>query len=316
MERRIAVSHASGIVAQAILEKYAAFGLAPDALLLLDHESSAGKRVAYADGYLRLQDQNEYDLSGCSLLLMPEADAALESAALRQGCFLVSHAIERDTPALFVAGAATQPEIAYSETSQRLAGAELSCLLPALLALDQMRPVVRLNVTLLRSAEFRGKAGVDELAAQTIGLLNARGIIPKVYPEQIAFNILPESADARLIADLGCFLGNISCSSTLQTLNVPIFHGFAAAVQLVFASDVSVEASSSLLAALDMVAVQKQSAGPISDCNQSFSCVISHLEQAREQPSSLQFWMVTDPMRYGLANNYVNVADFLLKSFL
>ena len=310
------VSHASGIVAEAILEKFAAFGLAPDSLVLLDHEANAGKRVAYADGYLRLQDQNEFDMSGCSLLLMPEADSALESAALRQGCFLVSHAIEGDSPALFVGATETHPELDYSATSLRLVGAELSCLLPALLALDRMLPVVQLNATLLRSAEFRGKAGVDELAAQTISLLSARNTAPNVFPEQIAFNILPESTDAKLIADLGHFLGNISCSSMLQTLNVPIFHGFAAAVQLVFASDVSAEQSSNLLASLDMVTVQQESAGPISDCNQSFSCAISHLEQSPQQPSNLQFWMVTDPMRYGLANNYVNVADFLLKSFL
>ena len=316
MEHRIALSHASGIVSEAILEKLSDSGIESESLVLLDHESKAGTRLPFAGGYLNLQDQHRFDLSTCALLLMPEADVRLEAAALSQGCLLVSHAIERDTPALFLAKGEPQPEIAYSATSLRLAGAELSCLLPVLLKLDRLQPVARLHATLLRSAEFRGKAGIDELATQTINLLNAREASAGVFPQQIAFNIFPEAVDPNLFADLSHFMGNISCSSMLQTLNVPIFHGFAASVQLDFVSEVARQDCFNLLASIDNVTIKKDSAGPIFDCNQSFSCVISHLEQTSDQPSSLQFWMITDPMRYGLANNYVNVTEFLLKSFL
>ena len=48
MSHKIALSHASGIVAEAILEKLPESGIAPDSLVLLDHESNAGKRIAYA----------------------------------------------------------------------------------------------------------------------------------------------------------------------------------------------------------------------------------------------------------------------------
>jgi len=316
MEHRVALSHASGLAAEAILEKLPESGITPDSLVLLDHESNVGKRLAYAGAHLKLQDQRSFDLSSCALLLMPEADAELETSALNQGCLLASHEIQRDSPVLFVAANGPQPEIAYTETSLRLAGTELSCLLPVLLELNRMLPIEHLNATLLRSAEFHGKAGVDELATQTIDLLNARTVTPGVFPEQLAFNLLPELADAQINVDLSHILGNNSYSSTLQTLNVPIFHGFVAAVQLRFVSEVDLEDCASLLGALDSVIVKKGSASPISDCNQSFSCVISHLEQAPNQASSLQLWMITDPMRYGLANNYVNVSDFLLKSFL
>ena len=183
-------------------------------------------------------------------------------------------------------------------------------------ALDRLQAIERLNLTLVRSAEFSGRAGVDELASQTINLLNAREARPSVFAEQIAFNMFPQSADTRLGADLSQFLGTISYPPTMQSLNVPVFHGFAAAVQLQFAADIDFIECQKLLAGLENVLVKQASAGPISDCNQSFSCVISHLEQAQDQPSSLQFWLIADPMRYGLANNYVNVVEFLLKSFL
>ena len=316
MEHRIAISHACGIAAEAILEKLSESGFKPDSLFLLDHESNAGKRLPYAGGSLTVQDQGNFDFSNCALLLLTQADVELESEALNQGCLLLSHAIRRDSDALFMADATMEPAISYSETSLRLAGAELSCLLPVLLRLHRMQPIAQLNITLIRSAEFQGKPGVDELASQTVNLLNAREVTPSVFPEQIAFNVLPEACDSQLSSDLTRFLGTISYPPVLQSLNVPIFHGFAAAVQLRFVSEVALADCRKLLESMDNLVLKKAPASPISDCKQSFSAVISQLEQAPHQPAGLQFWMIADPMRYGLANNFVNVTEFLLKSFL
>jgi aspartate-semialdehyde dehydrogenase len=316
MQHLVALSHASGPTAEAILEKLPQSGITSDSLVLLDHESNVGKRLPFAGGYLGVQDQYQFDLSSCALLLMPEADTEMESVALGQGCLLLSHAIKSDSPALFVADDGVQPDITYTQTSLRLAGAELSSLLPALLELNHIETIEHINITFLRSAEFHGKAGVEELASQTVNLLNTKAVEPTVYTQQIAFNLLPETSDPLIDVDIRRFLGNNSYSVALQTVNVPIFHGLVAAVQLKFASNVSLKDCKKRLAALENVLVKKGPASPISDCNQSFSCIISQLEQASNQPSSLQFWMITDPMRYGLAKNYVNVTDFLLKSFL
>jgi aspartate-semialdehyde dehydrogenase len=316
MSHRIALSHASGIVAEAILEKLPESGIPPDSLVLLDHESNVGKRIAYAGKHRGLVDQLQYDLSDCSLLLMTQADAELEAAALQQGCLLVGHSLEDEGPPVFISANSDEPTLAYSASRLRLPGAELACLLPTLIELDRLATIAALHVTLLHSAEFHGKAGIDELASQTVNLLNARAIEARVFPQQIAFNLLPQATDARVAADIRQYLGNSSCSLALQTANVPLFHGFAAAVQIEFAEEAGLEACQRSLSRLDNLTLKNSGSSPITDCNQSFSCVLSQLEQTSEQPSNLQFWMIADPMRYGLANNYVNVLDFLLKSFL
>ena len=316
MTHRIALSHASGVAAQAILEKLPESGIAPDSLVLLDHESNAGKRLPYGGSHLHLADQSQYDLSSCALLLMPQADAELEAAALQQGCLLLSHSISDPRPAVFIAAEGQEPDLSYTETRIRLAGPELSCLLPSLIELDKLAGIAQLNITLLRSAEFHGKAGVDELAAQTVNLLNGRPVESSVFAQQLAFNLLAEATDWTVEADLRHYLGTSSYPLALQTVNVPIFHGFVAAVQIRLSNEVDLADCQKCLSALQKVTVKASDASPVTDCNQSFSCVISHLEQAPNQPSTLQFWMVADPMRYGLANNYGNVTDFLLKSFL
>ena len=315
MPHRIALSHASGLAAEAILEKLGAVGLDPEALVLLDDESRAGNRLPFAGAYLEVQDQDGCDLSDVALLAMPEADDRLEAGALAQGCLLVSHAITADSAPLLVSVDA-EPEIAYTAASLRLVGAEAACLLPTLLALNDLSPLRQVNATLMRSAEFHGKAGIDELATQTISLLNAREAEARVYPQQIAFNLLPDRVEARVAQDLWHFLGNSSYSQTLQVFDAPVFYGFAAALQLRFADDIDLGAAGGCLQALDKVELKTGPVSLVSDCNQSFSCVISAVEQPPSQPSSLQFWILADPLRYGLANNYVNLIDFLLKSFL
>jgi aspartate-semialdehyde dehydrogenase len=87
-------------------------------------------------------------------------------------------------------------------------------------------------------------------------------------------------------------------------------------VQVEFATDVDLEACRLLLKEIKNVQLIETNASPITDCNQSFSCVINRLEQGQKEPNTLQFWMIVDPLRYGLAKNYVNVSDILLKSFL
>ena len=86
--------------------------------------------------------------------------------------------------------------------------------------------------------------------------------------------------------------------------------------EIEFESDIALKDCIERLSALDNMIIKNTPANPISDCKQSFNCVLSLLEQSSDQSSSLRFWMVADPLRYGIANNYVNVSDFLLKSYL
>ena len=316
MSQIIALSYAAGIEAEAILEKLPETGLSPDSLVLLDSESNAGKRIAYSGTHLQIRDQRQFDLSECALLLMPSPDTDLSARAQHQGCLLVSHAIDDPAAAIFVNAGTDEPEISYSASRLRIAGEELACLLPVLLQLDRLAQIEHLGLTLLRSAEFRGKPGINELAGQTVNLLNSRDVDCLVYPQQIAFNLIPETSNPLLESDFRHYLGNSSCSLALQTVNVPTFHGFAAAVQIEFSTGVDLESCRQRLFGIEDVSVSDSVATPISDCNQSFGCAISHLQQASNQAPNLQFWLVADPMRYGLANNYVNVVDFLLKSFL
>jgi len=315
-ETRVALTHAGSLATEAILEKLPESGLAPDSVVLLGNEASVGSKLAYADTYLTVQDQNDYSFAECALVLMPEYDADIEAKLAQLGALLVSHAITDGSPAVFARNAEVDLKISYTQPSVRLAGPELSCLLGVLPVLHKAFDLTEVNLVFLRSAESKGKTAIDELAGQTVALLNGREAIPAIYPQQIAFNLIPGESVPGLDEDLIEILGKCDIANIHQIINVPIFHGLAVSIQLKFALEVSVDACQKQINDLNGVQVVNTDASPISDCNQSFSCVINRLAQAQNQPKSIQFWMIADPMRYGLANNYVNVTDILLKSFL
>ncbi len=315
-EFRVALTHAGSIAAEAILEKLPESGLAPDSVVLLGDESSVGSRLAYGDSYLLVQDQQEYHFDDCALVMMPEHDNSIEERLVHLDTVLVSHCIDSNEPATFAATRDADINVSYTQSRIRVSNPELSCLLGVLPILHGAFEITAINLVFLQSAECRGRGAIDELAGQTVSLLNARDARPEIYPLQIAFNMIPAPAINNLNSELPKILGNCDIGCIHQVVDVAAFHGLAASVQLEIAVDIDLGTIGKLLNEIPGVHLSDTAASPISDCNQSFSCVINRLEQAHSQTNSIQFWMIADPMRYGLANNYVNVTDILLKSFL
>ena len=313
---RVAITHSSSLLAEAILERLSEINLSSELIVLLDDESHAGTRLAYGDSYLKIQNQYEYDYFDCGLVLMLEYDQLIEETLSNLDAILLSHRLQSDDQPVFAPNVDAKLNISYSQQSIKLADAELSCLLGVLPVLHQRFPITHINTVLMRSAELRGKAGIDELASQTVALLNSKEANPQVYPLQIAFNVIPGASDQIFNRDIADVIGSETIKCVHQIVDVPVFHGLSAAVQLTFLSEVDLSACQSILEGIKNVQLKSTVSSPISDCNQSFGCVISRLEQAPNQPKTLQFWMIADPIRYGLANNYVNITDILLKSFL
>ncbi len=315
-EFRVVLTHSGSNESEAILEKLADTDLAADSLVLLGDEANAGRRLAYSGSYIEVLEQESFDFDDCALVLMPGSDNSIEQRLVHHDALLVSHCIDGEEPPVFAASADSELKLSYSQTRIRLCNPEMSCLLGVLPQLRQVAEIRRINLVFLQTAESRGKAAIDELAEQTISLLNAREATCSIYPLQIAFNMIPARNLDRFDLELPLLLGNCDIICIHQVIDVAAFHGFVASVQLEFAEDINIEAIRGILSENTSVLLSDNPGSPISDCNQSFSCVINHLERAQNQSNNVHFWMIADPMRYGLANNYVNVTEFLLKSFL
>jgi aspartate-semialdehyde dehydrogenase len=112
-----------------------------------------------------------------------------------------------------------------------------------MLALVAVRLKVRFGVgklvaTVMEPASEYGKAGLDELHQQTVGLLSFQAVPKDVYDTQIAFNLTPslgpdaKASLAKVAQRIGKDFAAIAagCELALQVVQAPVFNGYTASV--------------------------------------------------------------------------------------
>ncbi len=182
-------------------------------------------------------------------------------------------------------------------------------------------PLARLAATVLEPASQAGKAGLDELHQQTVGLLSFQNVPKELFDTQIAFNLqttLGEEARVDLHAagntirrHLHALLGEAAASRVhFQLVQAPVFHGYtvsAFAELTAGATDESVrsalhggvvvaeEAVPSNLAAAesgDLLVDVREDGGHSSDSSNS---------SVGEQ-TAFWLWMASDNLRFAARN--------------
>jgi aspartate-semialdehyde dehydrogenase len=316
MPHKVAITNANSPLAEAILEKISESGITPDSLILLDEESFIGTRIGFSGTHLVCLDQSVFDYSSVDVVLLTAQNKVVEDRIAAENALVVSHLALDDSLPVYLVDSESELDCAYSQKIFKLADVEVAILTDVLKAIDTINPVTKLHITAIRSAEMQGKAAIDELAGQTVELLSGRDATVVVYPEQIAFNLIPSSPQVSVGKEIHHFFPNLTTKPTFQTIDVAAFHGIAISVGFECSGEIFPLEIKKQFEILSGVEISDQIVSPITHCNQSFSCVISQFEQAEASASTGSFWLVSDPLRYGLARNYINVTGFLLNSFL
>ena len=314
-QKKLAITHASGLLAEALLDVMAASGFDPERVVLLDRAELAGNRLAFGSTYLDVQDQLAYDYEDLMAVLLLEPDSELEDLLQHAECHVISH--HRDDPAqTFFNAQAKSARLPDEPSAIQLPSAQLSTLLVVLQSIHQHYALRNLNVVNVLSASFFGKAGVEELAGQTISLLNSKSIKSTVFPLQMAFNMFAtESAidqEQQIVDALQA--DDVKCS--VQELVVPAFHGMAISVSLETGQPMQLSSMAERLNTLPGVSVQDQIVSPVTHCSDSADIIINQLSQPQSDSNRLQFWIFADSVKNGLLQNYQNSIEILLKSFL
>ncbi len=115
----------------------------------------------------------------------------------------------------------------------------------------------RINVCTYQAVSGTGKKGIDEVATQTARLLNGQPIESKVYPKQIAFNVLPQidvfldngytKEEMKMVWETQKILGDASVKVNATAVRVPVFYGHSEAVHIETRQKISIERVRDLL---------------------------------------------------------------------
>jgi aspartate-semialdehyde dehydrogenase len=201
-------------------------------------------------------------------------------------------------------------------------------LVMTLKALGSIASIKRVVVSTYQSVSGAGKGGVDELYDQTKGLLCCGTPHSRVFPKQIAHNVIPAIGDIypsgssdeeeRVSSELPKILRtDIHVAATC--VRVPVYIGHSMAVACEFASAVSEESAYAAFDAFEGIVVcDRRAEGgtfitPI-DVSGEDAVFVSRVRRDISVPHGLLYWLSCDNLRKGAALNSVQIAEQLIRS--
>lgn len=200
---------------------------------------------------------------------------------------------------------------------------------PLVMALKPLHDAVgvkRVVVTTFQSVSGTGTAAMDELMEQTKDLLAFRDIETKVYPYQIAFNLLPHigsfneggdcSEEVKIAKETRKILGAPGLRVTATTVRVPVLRCHSEAINVELERPLNVNEARAALAAMPGVIVyddpvKKLYPMPL-DATGKDEVYIGRVREDESITNGLNLWVVSDNLRKGAALNAIQIAECLV----
>jgi aspartate-semialdehyde dehydrogenase len=185
----------------------------------------------------------------------------------------------------------------------------------------------RVVVTTFQSVSGTGKKGMDELAQQTVALLNFKDIETRVYPHQIAFNCLPHidtfldngftREEMKLADETRKILGDGSIGVTATAVRVPVFRCHAESINIETEKKMSANEVRAILSVAPGVVVYdepKKNIYPLAiDVVGKDETYVGRIREDESIPNGINLWLVSDNLRKGAALNAVQIAETLIR---
>ncbi len=334
----VAVVGATGAVGETMMSILEERDFPVDNLYPLASKRGAGKRIPFKGKNLVVTELDKFDFSKVQIgLFSPGASVSAIYAprAAEAGCVVVDNTSQfrrdKDIPLIV-------PEVnphAVAEYKSRNIIANPNCstiqMLVALKPIYDAVGIERINVATYQAVSGTGKKAIEELAGQTAALLNVKPIEPKVYPKQIAFNVLPQidvfmengytKEEMKMVWETQKIFEDESILVNPTTVRVPVFYGHSEAVHIETRDKISAEQASELLKnAPGVVLMDKREDGgyptAVSEGAGKDPVFVGRVREDISHPRGLNMWVVSDNIRKGAALNSIQIAELLIKNHL
>lgn len=333
----VAIVGATGAVGEALINILEERDFPVNELFPLASERSAGSKIKFRGKSITVLNLADFDFSRAQIGLFSAGGSISEIYAPKAGaagCIVIDNTSQfRYDPEIPLVVPEVNPEaIARYTTRNIIANPNCSTIqmLVALKPIHDKVGITRINVATYQAVSGTGKEAIEELAAQTAALLNGRDVETKVYPKQIAFNVLPQidvfldngytkeemkmSWETKKILDESIEV-NATC------VRVPVFYGHSEAVHFETRTPITVEEIRELLSkAPGVVLMDERVDGgyptPVTDSAGKDAVAVGRIRKDISHPNGIDMWIVGDNVRKGAATNSIQIAEVLIKDYL
>ncbi|MCF6337044.1 MAG: aspartate-semialdehyde dehydrogenase [Gammaproteobacteria bacterium] len=303
---------------------------------------TAGKKVGLGGKYHTVKDVADFDFSQVDVAVFcanDEVSAEYVPRATAAGCMVIdtsAHFVDNDDVPLVIPEVNPQAIADYVQSgkSRNIIASPDSATIQMLVALKPVYDAVgieRINVVSYQAVTASGKSGMDELASQTVALLNMQDAKHKMFPQQIAFNVLPQVTVAEENGYLSCEMKIVRATQKIladgdilinpTTVQAPVFFGHSQAVHVETGAKLGADEARDLLRQAPGVELLDDgepgnSPTAVTHATGEDAVFVGRIREDISHPCGLSLWVVADNVRKGAALNCVQILELLVKKGL
>jgi len=332
MGYRIAVVGATGNVGRELLNILAEREFPVTEIAALASRRSAGTEVTFGDDVLTVKDLEQFDFAGWDMALFAigsDGSKTYAPKAAAAGCVVIDNSsLYRYDPDVPLIVPEVNPD-AIMDYSKKNIIANPNCstaqMVVALKPLHDRATITRVVVSTYQSVSGSGKDAMDELWNQTKGVfVPGQEVAPKVYPKQIAFNVIPHidvfmedgstKEEWKMVVETKKIVDK-AIKVTATCVRVPVFVGHAESINIEFEQPLDADEARDILRQSPGILVvdTREDGGYITpiDCVGDFATYVSRIRDDQTRDNAINLWCVSDNLRKGAALNAVQIAELL-----
>ena len=334
----IAIVGATGAVGQTMLQVLHERKFPVEEIIPLASERSVGQTVAFGAQELDVENLDGFDFKGVDIALFSagsEVSRLYAPIAAQAGCVVIDNTscfrYQDDIPLVV-------PEVnpqAIAQFKQHNIIANPNCstiqMVVALKPIYDAVGIKRINVATYQAVSGTGQKAVRELINQLSELLNGRTSEAKVYPHQIAFNVIPHIDDfqangytkeeMKMVWETQKIFGDEAILVNPTAARVPVLYGHSEAIHLELKQPLTANQARVLLENAPGVKVvddidKQHYPMPLIQAAGSDEVFVGRIRNDISHPLGLNLWVVADNTRKGAATNAVQIAEILHNKYL
>lgn len=328
----VAIVGATGLVGTTLLSILQERNFPIENLYLLASEQSQGKELIFRDVKYPILDLTNFDFNQTNLAFFCVGNALAEKyipkATAAANIVIDKSYVYRnhvDVPLII-------PEVNLSDLSNykkmKIIASPNCNTIPIAVGLKPIYDAVgieRVNIATYQSVSGTGKDAILELSEQTKKLLSNQAIEPKIYSQQIAFNVLPHCDDfqengytreeMKIIWEMRKIFNDSTLAINPTAVRVPVFCGHAASVHIETKTKLSAKDAIKLLQhapGIKLITGMYPYATPVHDAVGKDEVYIGRIREDLSHERGINLWIVTDNLRKGAALNAIQIAEHLI----
>ena len=334
---RVAVVGATGLVGETMMTVLAERNFPVSELFPLASNRSLGKTVTFKGRALPVLELDSFDFSRAQIGFFSAGGAVSREYAPKAaaaGCIVIDNTSQfRMDPDVPLVVPEVNPD-AIARYKKRNIIANPNCstiqMVVALKPIHDLAGIERINVATYQSVSGAGREAVEELAAQSVALLQGQGPVePGVIPKQIAFNCVPHidtfqdngytREEMKMIWETRKILEDPHIRVNPTAVRVPVFFGHSEAVHIETRRKITAAEARAVLEKAPGVEVLdlREPGGYPTAATEAANRDTVYVGRIREDISSdrgLNLWIVSDNVRKGAATNSIQIAEALVRA--